>query len=574
MDKKTTLNDNTLIKLWDDCIKKLPEKDAIVFLKAGEQPLRWSYLELFGEAEKFAVELKKKGVKQGDVCAIVIRHNPYFYPIYLGIILLRAVPAVLAYPNPRLHQEKFLNGIRGMTKKSGFDWILTEKEMEGILHQLIYMPNSKVKGMLFPLEDMGKVSLSGKDVDEIRSGYFEIEPGDNLLLQHSSGTTGLQKPVLLTHEAVHKHLQNYSEAIHLTHKDKVISWLPLYHDMGLIAAFHLPLAYGVTSVQIDPFEWAAAPVILLQAITKEKATLAWMPNFSFSFMASKIREEDLSSFNLESIRMIINCSEPVRDDSIEKFKIRYAEIGLKPNAVSTCYAMAETTFAVTQTPPDSEPVKLHADYLELKGHKIKVINDKDGDIKTLVSSGEIINGCKIRIVDEKGFDLGEGNIGEIAVSSESLFSGYRHYPEKTKSVLKNGWYHTGDNGFMYKDNLYVLGRIDDLIISGGNNIYPEDVEDSINDLVGVIPGRVVVFGEYDEAFGSEYVCVIAETEFTEIKDKRHLKVQIIKTGMEINVNIRRVFLVPHKWLIKSSSGKLSRKENKIRIFEALNEMEI
>jgi fatty-acyl-CoA synthase len=574
MDKEASLKDNTLIKLWDGCLRKLPEKDAIVFLKVGAQPFRWNYLELFAQAEKFAAELKNKGVKKGDVCAIVITYNAYFYPLYLSVMLLRAVPAVLAYPNPRLHQEKFINGIQGMTKKSGFDWILTEEQLESALHPFVYFKGSKVKGMLFPLENSGKIPLSGKDLEIIRNAYLEIEPGDDLLLQHSSGTTGLQKPVLLTNEAVCKQIRNYSEAIHLTQKDKVISWLPLYHDMGLIAAFHLPLACGVTSVQIDPFEWAAAPSIMLQAISAEKTTLAWMPNFAFSFMASKIREENINNFNLDSMRMFINCSEPVRNDSIEKFTIRYAQIGLNENVVSTSYAMAETAFAVTQTPPVMRPVKLRVDYLELKGNKIKVIDDIEGDTKTLISSGRIINGCKIRIVDEKGFDLDEGNIGEIVVSSESLFSGYRHYTEKTKAVLKNGWYYTGDNGFMYQDNLYVLGRKDDLIISAGNNIYPEDVEDCINDLVGIVPGRVVAFGEYDETFGSELVCVIAETNITDIKDKRHLKVQIIKVGMEINVNIRRVFLVPPRWLIKSSSGKPSRKENKIRIFEAAKEMEV
>ena len=573
MKKETEYKDNNLIRFWDTCLKQFPQKEAIVCYISGEQPFRWNYLELFNEAEKFALELKNKGVKKGDVCAIIIRHNPYFYAVYLSVILLGAIPTVLVYPNPRLHQEKFVHGIKGMCQKSGIDWILTEKDLEGILLPLICIPETKIKGILFPIEDLENIIVSDKDLNKIRNGYFEVAQNDNLLLQHSSGTTGLQKPVLLTHDAVCKHLRNYSEAIQLTRKDKIVSWLPLYHDMGLIAAFHLPLAYGVTSIQLDPFEWAADPALMLRAISEERGTLTWMPNFAFNFMESKIREEELSSLNLQSMRMIINCSEPIKNDSIEKFELRFSQIGLKKHTITTCYAMAEATFAVTQTPPSIDPFKLFVNYVEMKSNTVKIKDDKVIDTKTLVSSGRIINGCKIRIVDRKGFYLDEGKIGEIVVKSESLFSGYRNYPEKTRTALRNGWYYTGDNGFIYSSNLYVLGRKDDVIISAGNNIYPEDIEDTVNELTGIIPGRIIAFGQYDESFGSEIICVIAETEFVELKDKKHLKIQIIKAGMEIGINIRKVFLVPHKWLIKSSSGKPSRKENKARISTVNKEME-
>lgn len=568
------INENTLFNFWYSCIKKYPEKEAIIWWKNGEEPYRWTYLELFSLAEKFAVEMRNKGIKKGEVCAIIIRHNIYFYPIYLAVVMIGAIPTVLVHPNPRLHQEKFVNGIMGMTKKSGLDWILTEKDFENILHSIVYFAENTIKGMLYPIENIGRVSVTGKDLQSVRENFSSVNETDTLLLQHSSGTTGLQKPVLLTHGAVCRHLINYSNAIQLGENDKVVNWLPFYHDMGLIAAFHLPLAMGITSIQIDPFEWALKPTIIFDAIRKEKATLTWMPNFAFNFLASKIKEEELEKYDLGTMRMFVNCAEPIRHESFEKFKIRFVPVSLSDKSIASSYAMAEATFAVTQSIPGEEPTKLYVDSTELEKGKITFAKGKSANTKVLTSSGRIINGCRLRIVDEQGHDLDEKQIGEILVKSESLFSGYRNYSEKTNNALKNGWYYSGDNGFMYKDNLYVLGRKDDIIISAGIRIYPEDVEDSINDVVGVIPGRVIAFGQYEESLGTNVVCVIAETDYTTIKDKRHLKTQIIQAGLEININIRKVYLVPHRWLIKTSSGKPSRKESKKKALEENKKIEI
>ncbi len=568
------INENTLYNFWYGCLKKFPEKEAVVWWKNGEEPYRWTYLELFSLSEKFAVELKNKGIKKGEVCAIIMRHNMYFYPIYLAVIMIGAIPTVLVHPNPRLHQEKFVSGIMGMTKKSGLDWILTEKDFENILHSIVYFAENTVKGMLYPIENIGRVSVTGQDLQKIRENFKDVSETDPLLLQHSSGTTGLQKPVLLTHGAVCRHLINYSSAIQLTEDDKVVNWLPFYHDMGLIAAFHLALAMGITSVQMDPFEWALKPTIIFDAIKKERATLTWMPNFAFNFLASKIKEEELGKYDLGTMRMFINCAEPIRHESLEKFKIRFIPVNLNNKSVASSYAMAEATFAVTQSVPGEELPKLYVDASELEKGNINIIKEKSSNTRVLTSSGRIINGCRLRIIDEEGHDLDEKQLGEILVKSESLFSEYRNYPEKTKDALQNGWYLSGDNGFMYKDNLYVLGRKDDIIVSSGSRIYPEDIENSVNDVVGVIPGRVVAFGQYEETVGTNVVCVISETDYTTAKDKRHLKTQIIQAGMEINVNIRKVYLVPHKWLIKTSSGKLSRKENKKKALEESKNIEI
>ncbi|MCX6149060.1 MAG: AMP-binding protein [Ignavibacteriales bacterium] len=560
--------------VWDRWCRnadKNPDRDAIIHWVAGEEPFRWTFSNLIKTAESLSISLLENGIKRGDVCAIIIRHNKYLYPLYLAIDNVGAIPAILAYPNPRLHPDKFRQGIEGMSQRSGLDFILTEIELEPMIRPLVEKENSTIKGLFFPLEWNRERKLEGENHKKILEVHQSIKSTDPFLLQHSSGTTGLQKPVLLSHQAVLQHVEYYCESIKLNDEDKIVSWLPLYHDMGLIAAFHLPLAFGIPTIQIDTFEWVLIPSLLLEAISKEKGTVSWLPNFAYNLMADKILDEDLEGISLESWRLIINCSEPVRYESHQKFIKRFQQYGLKPQALSSCYAMAETTYAVTQTPPDVEPALLPVDRIELAKGKIKI--SKNGEnARICVSSGKTIKGCEVRIVDETRNEVDEGIIGEIAIKSVSMFDGYRNYPDKTAEVLQNGWYYSGDYGFQNGDEFYIIGRKKDIIIVAGNNIYPEDIEDVVSKVEGIIPGRVIAFGEEDTEMGSEQISVIAETNKSNAAEQKKLKLEVIKAGMAIDVSIRNVYFVPPRWLIKSSAGKPSRKANKERILENAEEI--
>jgi acyl-CoA synthetase (AMP-forming)/AMP-acid ligase II len=567
------MTDNSNQILWSKWIanaEKFPEKEAIVHWRAGEEPYRWTFSSLISSAINFSFLLNERGIKRGEVCALIIRHNPDFYPLYMALSNLGAIPAVLAYPNPRLHPDKFRQGIEGMSQRSGLDWILTEIALEPIIRPLVDKKGSTIKGLHFPLDWEKCLDPDTDFHNKIYGIHKNTKSTDPFLLQHSSGTTGLQKPVLLSHKAVLEHVRNYSRAIQLKEDDKVVSWLPLYHDMGLIAAFHLPLAFGITSIQIDPFEWVLVPSLLLEAITKEKSTVTWLPNFAYNMMADKILDEEIENISLESMRLFINCSEPIREESHSKFYSRFKPKGLRKNALSACYAMAETTYAVTQTEPGVNPVVLLAGRQEMSNGKIKITRIPES-ARACISSGKVIEGCQIKIVDEQGDELNDDKIGEIAIKSVSMFDGYRNYPEKTAEVLKEGWYYSGDYGFVHENEYYIIGRKKDIIIVAGNNIYPEDIEDAVSKVEGVIPGRAVAFGEEDPEIGSEQISVVAETNFFAPDDQKKLKLSIVKAGMEMDVSIRKIYLVPPRWLIKSSAGKPSRKANRERI---LNKEEI
>ncbi len=561
----SSLQGNTLWERWQYFAQTTPEKEAIIHYRATEEPIRITYASLLETANKFSLYLKNIGVKKGDVCAIIIRHNPFFYPFYLGITGIGALPSVLAYPNPRLHPDKFRQGLSGMAQRSGLDWIFTETDLEEIIEPFVEDKATTVNELFFPLEwDLNR-KISDEAIQELNDIRANIKCNEPMLLQHSSGTTGLQKPVVLSHSAILSHVENYGKSIKLSENDKIVSWLPLYHDMGLIAAYHVALASGVTTIQIDPFEWVLAPILLFMAASEERATLTWLPNFAYNLMADKLSKEEMEDVSLESLRMIINCSEPVRTESHNKFYNRFKEFGLQESALGAMYAMAETTLTVTQTEVGKRATEVSIDREVLSNGKVVLTND-ERKMRICVSSGKLIDECELKIVDEYRNEVAEDGSGEIAVKSISMFSGYRNYPEKTAEVLDDeGWYYTGDIGFIYNNELYVIGRKKDVIIVAGNNIYPEDVEDIVSKVKNVLPGRVIAFGEDDAELGTEQVSVVAETDLEAEDELNKLRLEILRAGMSINVNINEVYLAPPRWLIKSSSGKPSRKANRERL---------
>lgn len=554
----------TLWKTWKRNTERTPGKDAIVHWIAGEEPIRWTFRSLLDEARKFSRFVLNSGIRKGEVCAIIIRHNPFLYPLYMGISRIGALPAILAYPNPRLHPEKFRQGLEGMSQRSGLDYIFTERELEPIIRPLIEKPGSTIKAVYFPLEYDRSYSINEKEDAGIEELASQVGEDDNFLVQHSSGTTGLQKPIAVTHKAMLEHVDMCNEAIKAVPEDKYISWLPLYHDMGLIGAFHIPFASGNTSIQISPFEWILAPILMLEAITKEKATLCYIPNFAYNFLAEKIPTEELEGIDLSSMRLVINGAEPIRHDSHEKFIERFKPYNFNPLALASIYGMAELTLALTYSEPGRPITELKLDRNKLSEGKVVFAGENSVE-RICVSCGKLIRGSQAKIVDAERKELPEDRVGEIAVKSVTMFDGYRNYPEKTAEVVENGWYYTGDYGFKYNDEFYVIGRKKDLIIVAGKNLYPEDIEATVNQVEGVIPGRVVAFGEEDPAIGTEKVSVVAETKYEDEKSKNKLRVDILKAGMSIDVNINKVYLTPPKWLIKSSAGKPARKANKERL---------
>jgi acyl-CoA synthetase (AMP-forming)/AMP-acid ligase II len=397
------------------------------------------------------------------------------------------------------------------------------------------------------------------------------DPDAIVLLQHSSGTTGLQKGVALSHRAVLNQVEAYGQALGLRSDDVIVSWLPLYHDMGLIAGFLLPILEGIPLVLSSPFDWVRAPWRQLRTVSEYRGTISWLPNFAHNFMAEKVRDRDLEGVDLGSWRAVINCSEPVRWASHKAFFERFERFHLRRGALQTCYAMAENVFAVTQSDLSREPAVQDLDRELFVEKQVAEPAAAGRPVLQVMSSGTAIKNTRLRILDEKGLTLHDGRIGEIAIQSDCMLTGYYHRPDADQSAFQNGWYLTGDLGFISDGELYVAGRKKDLIIVGGKNIYPQDIEALSYEVKGIHAGRSVAFGVFNEQQGTEEVCLVAETD---TEDEAQLTRLANEVRQHVTRNsaiaLRHVRVVGPKWILKTSSGKTARAANRDKFLRELN----
>jgi len=367
-------------------------------------------------------------------------------------------------------------------------------------------------------------------------------------------------------------LTDYGNAIHLRDSDVFVSWLPLYHDMGLIACWLMPVLLGYPLVIMSPFEWIRAPYRLLQAVSRYKGTLSWLPNFAYNFCAQKIRDRDLEGLELSSWRAISNCSEPMRWESQNAFQERFQSLGLRSDAMTTCYAMAENVFAVTQGGIDSPAVFEDIDRDSLQIEKLARLSVPGKPSIRMLGAGKSIPNTSVSILDNKGHTLPDRHVGEVALKSNCMLIGYYHRPDANEKAFINGWYLTGDYGYLVQGELYITGRKKDLIIVGGKNIYPQDLELLAYEVPGVHAGRASAFGVFNETTGTEDVVLVAEVETTD-----QLEQQKIADGIRAAVTrgsavaLRYVHLVGKHWLVKTSSGKTARSANREKFLKEMQE---
>ncbi|MFN8388011.1 MAG: AMP-binding protein [Anaerolineales bacterium] len=367
----------------------------------------------------------------------------------------------------------------------------------------------------------------------------------------------------------------YGKSLDLKDDDVVVSWLPLYHDMGLIAGFIMPILSGIHLVLQSPFDWVRAPYKLMQAVTKYRGTLSWLPNFAYNFCAQKIRDRHLEGVDLSSWRAIINCSEPVRWESHNAFYEKFKTYGLKREALQTSYAMAENVFAVTQSPLGGEPAVLEIDRETFMSERVaKLVDDVNSHERStmkMMSSGRPLDNVEVRVLDENRKELPERVIGEVALRSDCMLTGYYHRDDATRQAFHDGWYLTGDYGFVSDGEVFVSGRKKDMIIVGGKNVYPQDLESLTYEVAGVHAGRSVAFGIFDEEQGTEDVVIIAEVDSEDPAEQQKvadaIRVHVTKNSA---IALRHVKVVDSKWILKTSSGKTARAANKEKFLKELN----
>ena len=515
---------------------------AVIFIETGKSPITITRAHFIHKARKYGIALQKQGIQATDL--VFIAHQNILDSIYAfwGAILIGAIPSMFPTLTDKLDPEIYSRSLAKLVDFSDAKAIVTADSYTSYLQDIVSCP-------------IISIETSEKDTEVVSP---TITAQSIAFLQHSSGTTGLQKGVALSHEAVLNQLASYSDAIALSPDDVIVSWLPLYHDMGLIAGFLLPIVQGIPLILMSPFDWIAHPAMLLEAIHYYSATLCWLPNFAYNHMARRIRQRDSDSLSLGSVRAFINCSEPVRHDSHQKFLERFAECGLTESQFAVSYAMAENSFAVTQTYIGEYPTVDIIDSIQLQKNNIAK-STKSG--MKVVSCGTAIQNTNLKIINDDGEELAEREVGEIYVQSDCMLREYHHRPDL--KPFSEGWYQTGDMGYIAQGEIYIVGRKKDLIITAGKNVYPQDIEAIVNTIDGVHDGRCVIFGIPNEREGTELIVVVAELEPTDNIDEKLVKKAIRQAiAQQSTVSASFITFVQSKWLIKTSSGKIARDANR------------
>ncbi len=521
-----------------------------------------------------SIELARKYCEAppSGVVLLLLPHSPELFLLHLGLLLIGRLPAILPWPTNRIDPEKYQRNIMHQLRNLPAAQLLTLPSLARNLDPgLPFIVTECPINECERFESLFSMDLNIARVEKQNSHHVDAgAPEDALFLQFSGGTTGDQKCVVVTAPMLVNQLDRLSKALQFHPDDGVASWLPLYHDMGLIACFWLPLWNEAASIQMAASEWLLDPGMLFHVMSKYRSTFCWLPNFAFAYLAAHKKRVD-HTLNLAHVRAWINCSEPVREQSFRAFIEAFSGLGVQPEQCQAAYAMAENVFAVTQTLVGTAPATFRR--LSVKGASFdqrQTSHDLMDD--HYVSSGSCLDDTAFRIRRSDGELCGDAEAGAIEICGESLFCGYWGKDGfQNESLTADGWYVTGDYGFARRDNLYVIGRVKDIIIINGENVFPEDIEALVHAAKGIYPGRVVAFGVDDEARGTESLAIVAEMrgEFSS-SSAAALELQIRRlVSSVLGIAPRYVRVTPERWIVKSTAGKISRRETRLRFLREL-----
>jgi acyl-CoA synthetase (AMP-forming)/AMP-acid ligase II len=498
--------------------------------------------------QQFSALLSAHGVRAGDIVLIILVHGVDAHAAFMACMFIGAIPGFMPLPSSKQDPTLYWRHHRD---------VFSHTKPRAILADRLILEDLSVAA-----DGTGTTILRADLVEETHASVNLSPPGESAiaLLQHSSGTTGLKKGVQLSYHAIVEQLSAYQNALGLQNVSgaRIVSWLPLYHDMGLMTSFLMPIWLGIPIVSIDPFEWTANPSLFFEGIEAYKATHGWVPNFALLHHVRSVRGN--RTWDLSSLRALICCSEPNKPQAFDAFVERFGAWGLNSAALQCCYAMAETVFAVAQTEIGAPARRLAVDRARLQTQGIVTAPRDDGDKIVLLSNGRPIAGCGIRILKDQAF-AGEREVGEVCVRATYLFSGYYNNIDATSQAFHEDWFRTGDLGFLDQGEVFIVGRKKDIIIVKGKNITAHDVEATVSGVPAVKPGRVVAFGVYDPSVGSEQLVIVAEQRDSDLDKTAATRLIMHAVFQDTGVSCGDVRVVEKGWLVKTTSGKMSRAEN-------------
>ena len=526
-----------------------PERLQVhLYTESGEEEL--SYAAIQRGAAAYASRLCAHGLQPGQTVAIMLPTGRDYLFSFFGIMMAGGIPVPL-YPPARPAQiEDHLRrhvGILGNCRAA----------------MLITIPEAKTVALLLrsQVESLQQVLMP----DDLAGGDaaftpLPANPGDIAFLQYTSGSTGNPKGVVLTHANLVANIRAMAEAVQASANDVFVSWLPLYHDMGLIGAWFAALYHGFPTVLMSPLAFLSHPSRWLWAIHRHRGTLSGGPNFSYELCLKRIEDAELEGLDLSCWRYAFNGAEPVSPDTLAAFEQRFARYGLRANALQPVYGLAEASVGLCFPAPGTH---YRIDRIERAAFQNQGVARPaaagESNALELPCCGRVIPSHYLRVIDAAGVELADRQEGRLQFKGPSATSGYYRNPEQTRKLFAGEWLDTGDLAYLADGELYLSGRAKDVIIRGGRNLYPYELEQAVGALPGIRKGCVAVFGSIDPASGTERVVVLAETRETGADALEALRRSVNERAVDlIGLPADDIVLAPPHTVLKTSSGKIRR----------------
>lgn len=507
----------------------------------------YPFSEMRADAMDMAYRLISHGIVKGDRVALVAETGTQFASLFFGCIYAGAWPVPLPLPTSFGGKESYVDQLSVQLKSCDPKILFYPPELADMAGDAASACG--VEGLdwdsfadRIPL----KADLPSADTDEI------------CYLQYSSGSTRFPHGVAVTHKALLNNLSAHSHGMQVNEHDRCVSWLPWYHDMGLVGCFLSPVANQVSTDYMKTEDFARRPLAWLDVISAAGGTvISYSPTFGYDICARRISSQSHVNdrFDLSKWRLAGNGADMIRPDVMQSFVDAFSDAGFKATSFLPSYGLAETTLAVSIMPP-GEGIQVElVEETELTGHPGAA--DRPVRYRAIVNCGKAVKDMTIEIRDENGTPLSDRVIGKVWCSGPSLMKEYFRDPESTNACLIDGWLDTGDMGYMSNGYIYIVGRAKDMIIINGKNHWPQDIEWAVEQLPGFKAGDIAAFSVTTPG-GEEAPAVLVQCRTTDEVERAKLREQIRDKVRSVTGMNCVVELVPPRTLPRTSSGKMSR----------------
>lgn len=556
---------STLISVIESRIDSNNLNNSFVFLEDGEKSVAQSSL---SGIRRKSLEISSVLPKNKTVL-ILLPQGISFIEAFLGCLYARSVAVPTSIPGKNNGSEKLQNII----KDADISFAITNRN---ILNNLKNWFGDDFFGQIkwFFVED-----FAGNEISE----SFDLPKSDQLAyLQYTSGSTGSPKAVMITHENIIANSKIIQKCFQNDEETVSVCWLPSFHDMGLIDGIIQPVFSNFKSVLMSPIHFLQRPARWFRAIDKFGAKYSGAPNFAFDFCTERIREEEIEGIDLSGLRCLYNGSEPIRTETVRRFVERFSKIGFTNEKIFTCYGLAEATLAVTTSKLFEFPAIINVNSEKLRHNEIE-LTDSESSAK-LIGSGKPICDTKLKIINPETLkECRENEIGEVWVSGKSIAAGYLKRPETTSETFVNfdnsRFLRTGDLGFIHKEELFITGRLKDLIIIRGKNHFPQDIENTVSKSHEALQKNACAAFSI-ESDSEEKLIVVQEIKRTFLQNVEYQTVFnaiLAELSQEHGLRAFDIALIKPASLPKTTSGKIRRNEcrnlwqsKKLKILTSLN----